>query len=246
MEVRGITLKACRCLDHNWPLTSTPVQSAGELENDEHTAGVIMQMVRTACRFRLPGSADPCFKRMSGNVQCTGNTQATYDSTGLTCVSPVFLSSVILEDFVYTVTVSGQKVFVVKRQNNQHEPVNVWQPEDSDESHFFFPDPFLLNLCVCIFNLVKDSRLQSVDNYWVQLNQSMLVPQRLNMLTPQSQTSHLTVFSNEQTKFKIHTETPQFSKAGIHLHQWSPTFFAQRTDLMSDNIFTDRILRCDW
>ncbi|KAK2859273.1 hypothetical protein Q5P01_003893 [Channa striata] len=71
--------------------------SAGELENDEHTAGVMMQMVRTACRFRLPGSADPCFKRMS----------------------------VILEDFVYTVTVSGQKVFVVKRQNNQHEPINV-------------------------------------------------------------------------------------------------------------------------
>uniref|UniRef100_A0A8C7WTP8 Ragulator complex protein LAMTOR4 n=1 Tax=Oryzias sinensis TaxID=183150 RepID=A0A8C7WTP8_9TELE len=32
--------------------------SAGELENDEHTASVIMQMVRTANRFRLSGSAD--------------------------------------------------------------------------------------------------------------------------------------------------------------------------------------------
>uniref|UniRef100_A0A8C6P8Q9 Ragulator complex protein LAMTOR4 n=1 Tax=Nothobranchius furzeri TaxID=105023 RepID=A0A8C6P8Q9_NOTFU len=41
--------------------------SAGELENDEHTAGVIMQMVRTACRFRLSGSSDAPFKRMSGN-----------------------------------------------------------------------------------------------------------------------------------------------------------------------------------
>jgi len=71
--------------------------SAGELENDEHAAGVIMQMVRTACRFRLHGSAEPPFKRMS----------------------------IILEDFVYTVTVSGQKVFVVKRQNNQREPVTV-------------------------------------------------------------------------------------------------------------------------
>uniref|UniRef100_A0A3P8U7X1 Ragulator complex protein LAMTOR4 n=1 Tax=Amphiprion percula TaxID=161767 RepID=A0A3P8U7X1_AMPPE len=71
--------------------------SAGELENDEHTAGVMMQMVRTASRFRLSGSTDPPFKRMS----------------------------VILEDFVYTVTVSGQKVFVVKRQNNQHEPISV-------------------------------------------------------------------------------------------------------------------------
>ncbi|XP_056878451.1 ragulator complex protein LAMTOR4 isoform X1 [Takifugu flavidus] len=72
-------------------------QSAGELENDENTAAVMMQMVRTASRFRLPGSADPSFKRMS----------------------------VVLEDFVYVVTVSAQKVFVVKRQNNQHEPIGV-------------------------------------------------------------------------------------------------------------------------
>uniref|UniRef100_A0A1A8KL76 Ragulator complex protein LAMTOR4 n=1 Tax=Nothobranchius kuhntae TaxID=321403 RepID=A0A1A8KL76_NOTKU len=71
--------------------------SAGELENDEHTASVIMQMVRTACRFRLSGSSDAPFKRMS----------------------------VILEDFVYAVTVSGHKVFVVKRQNNQHDPISV-------------------------------------------------------------------------------------------------------------------------
>uniref|UniRef100_A0A3Q0RA70 Ragulator complex protein LAMTOR4 n=1 Tax=Amphilophus citrinellus TaxID=61819 RepID=A0A3Q0RA70_AMPCI len=70
--------------------------SAGELENDEHTAGVIMQMVRTVSRFRLSGSAEPPFKRMS-----------------------------ILEDFVYTVTVSSQKVFVVKRQHNHQEPISV-------------------------------------------------------------------------------------------------------------------------
>ncbi|XP_061524493.1 ragulator complex protein LAMTOR4 [Phycodurus eques] len=71
--------------------------SSGELENDEHTAGVMMQMVRTAARLRLAGSADVPFKRMS----------------------------VILEDFVFTVTASGQKVFVVKRQNNQQEPISV-------------------------------------------------------------------------------------------------------------------------
>ncbi|KAK5877226.1 hypothetical protein CesoFtcFv8_026490 [Champsocephalus esox] len=71
--------------------------SAGELENDEVTAGVMMQMVRTASRFRLSGAVEPPFKRMS----------------------------VILEDFVYMVTVSGQKVFVVKRQNNQQEPISV-------------------------------------------------------------------------------------------------------------------------
>ncbi|XP_063761216.1 ragulator complex protein LAMTOR4 isoform X1 [Eleginops maclovinus] len=40
--------------------------SAGELENDEVTAGVMMQMVRTASRFRLSGVAEPPFKRMSG------------------------------------------------------------------------------------------------------------------------------------------------------------------------------------
>ncbi|XP_008313651.1 ragulator complex protein LAMTOR4 [Cynoglossus semilaevis] len=71
--------------------------SAGEMENDEHTAGIMMEMVRTASRFRLPGTADPAFKRMS----------------------------VILDDFVYVVTISGQKVFVVKRQHNQHEPISV-------------------------------------------------------------------------------------------------------------------------
>ncbi|XP_057709693.1 ragulator complex protein LAMTOR4 [Corythoichthys intestinalis] len=71
--------------------------SSGELENDERTAGAMMQMVRTASRFRLAGSADVPFKRLS----------------------------VILEDFVLTVTVSGQKVFVVKRQNDRHEPIGI-------------------------------------------------------------------------------------------------------------------------
>ncbi|KAJ8411196.1 hypothetical protein AAFF_G00172020 [Aldrovandia affinis] len=71
--------------------------SAGELENDERTAGVIMQMVQTACKFRLHGTAEPPFKRLS----------------------------VMFEDHAYLVTVSGQKVFVVKRQNNQREPINV-------------------------------------------------------------------------------------------------------------------------
>lgn len=45
-------------------------------------------------------------------------------SDGLTCVC-VCVSAVILDDFVYTVTVSGQKVFVVKRQHNQQEPISV-------------------------------------------------------------------------------------------------------------------------
>ncbi|XP_066579939.1 ragulator complex protein LAMTOR4 [Amia ocellicauda] len=71
--------------------------SAGDLENDEQAAGAIMQMVQTACKFKLHGSTEPPFKRMS----------------------------VVFEDHVFMVTVSGQKVFVVKRQNNQRQPINV-------------------------------------------------------------------------------------------------------------------------
>lgn len=84
-----------------------------------------MQMVRTASRFRLPGSAEPPFKRMSGNTHTYTQSEPLTHRSHLD--SPVLycLSSVILEDFVYTVTVSGQKVFVVKRQNNQQEPISV-------------------------------------------------------------------------------------------------------------------------
>lgn len=67
------------------PLTSVPHQSAGELENDEHTAAVIMQMVRTASRFRLSGSAEPPFKRMSGNKTHTHSSVQVGVSPGLTC-----------------------------------------------------------------------------------------------------------------------------------------------------------------
>lgn len=31
----------------------------------------------------------------------------------------------MFEDYAYAVTISGQKVFVVKRQNNQREPVTA-------------------------------------------------------------------------------------------------------------------------
>lgn len=100
------------------------VQSAGEMENDEHTAGIMMEMVRTASRFRLPGTADPAFKRMSGNkMHISGGFRSLPTTLPYTIHS--FLSSVILDDFVYVVTISGQKVFVVKRQHNQHEPISV-------------------------------------------------------------------------------------------------------------------------
>lgn len=118
-------------MSNNSFLTLDPVsrhQSAGELENDEQTAAVMMQMVRTASRFKLPGSAEPPFKRMSGN-QALALVEALSSVPGSGDPSPVLtrrlLSSVTLEDFVYMVTVSGQKVFVVKRQNNQQEPIST-------------------------------------------------------------------------------------------------------------------------
>lgn len=97
-------------------------QSSGELENDEHTAGVIMQMVRTACRFRLYEALEPSFKRMSGKINSNINSKnntVPYFNASLT------LFTVMFEDYVYVVTISGQKVVVVKRQNNQRDLVTV-------------------------------------------------------------------------------------------------------------------------
>lgn len=68
------------------PTVSPALQSAGELENDEHTAAVMMQMVRTASRFRLPGTADPPFKRMSGKTHAHAHASPTHR---LTCLSRV-------------------------------------------------------------------------------------------------------------------------------------------------------------
>ncbi|GCB83981.1 ragulator complex protein LAMTOR4-like [Scyliorhinus torazame] len=71
--------------------------SAGELENDEHAAGVIMRMVQTAVKLCMNGSAEPFLKRMS----------------------------VVFGEHTYMATISGQKVFVVKRHNNPQEAVEV-------------------------------------------------------------------------------------------------------------------------
>ncbi|XP_043933202.1 ragulator complex protein LAMTOR4 isoform X1 [Protopterus annectens] len=79
------------------PLLNKTNMSAGDLENDEQTAAVIMEMIQTACRFKVYENTDPAFKRMS----------------------------VVFGEHTYMVTVSGQKVFVVKRQNSSREPINV-------------------------------------------------------------------------------------------------------------------------
>uniref|UniRef100_A0A670JXN7 Ragulator complex protein LAMTOR4 n=1 Tax=Podarcis muralis TaxID=64176 RepID=A0A670JXN7_PODMU len=67
-----------------------PRDSSGDLENDERTAGVISELVNTACAFRLP--------------RCP---------------------RVVFGEHSFLVTISGQKLFVVKRQNSVREPVIV-------------------------------------------------------------------------------------------------------------------------
>ncbi|XP_025914761.1 ragulator complex protein LAMTOR4 [Apteryx rowi] len=67
------------------------------LANDEHTAAVLSELVATACGLRLQRGHDPPFKRLS----------------------------VVFGEHSLLVTVSGQKLFVVKRQNHVQEPVAV-------------------------------------------------------------------------------------------------------------------------
>uniref|UniRef100_A0A803YQM5 Ragulator complex protein LAMTOR4 n=2 Tax=Meleagris gallopavo TaxID=9103 RepID=A0A803YQM5_MELGA len=71
--------------------------SAGELENDERTAAVLSELVSTACGLRLPRGHEPPFKRLS----------------------------VVFGEHSLLVTVSGQKLFVVKRQNHVQEPITA-------------------------------------------------------------------------------------------------------------------------
>ncbi|XP_026981745.1 ragulator complex protein LAMTOR4 isoform X2 [Sagmatias obliquidens] len=71
--------------------------SSGDLENDEQAASAISELVSTACGFRLHHSMNVPFKRLS----------------------------VVFGEHTLLVTVSGQRVFVVKRQNRGREPLDV-------------------------------------------------------------------------------------------------------------------------
>ncbi|XP_017653444.1 ragulator complex protein LAMTOR4 isoform X7 [Nannospalax galili] len=72
-------------------------QSSGDLENDEQAASAISELVSTACGFRLHHGMNVPFKRLS----------------------------VVFGEHTLLVTVSGQRVFVVKRQNRGREPIDV-------------------------------------------------------------------------------------------------------------------------
>uniref|UniRef100_A0A8C0KCM9 Ragulator complex protein LAMTOR4 n=1 Tax=Canis lupus dingo TaxID=286419 RepID=A0A8C0KCM9_CANLU len=63
--------------------------SSGDLENEEQAASAISELVSTACGFRLHHSTNIPFKRLS----------------------------LVFGEHTLLVTVSGQRVFVVKRQN---------------------------------------------------------------------------------------------------------------------------------
>ncbi|KAM6155871.1 ragulator complex protein LAMTOR4 [Rhynchocyon petersi] len=71
--------------------------SSGDLENDEQAASAISELVSTACGFRLHHSSNIPFKRLS----------------------------VVFGEHTLLVTVSGQRVFVVKRQNRGREPIDI-------------------------------------------------------------------------------------------------------------------------
>uniref|UniRef100_A0A8C6RVG7 Ragulator complex protein LAMTOR4 n=1 Tax=Nannospalax galili TaxID=1026970 RepID=A0A8C6RVG7_NANGA len=71
--------------------------SSGDLENDEQAASAISELVSTACGFRLHHGMNVPFKRLS----------------------------VVFGEHTLLVTVSGQRVFVVKRQNRGREPIDV-------------------------------------------------------------------------------------------------------------------------
>lgn len=75
----------------------SPWQSSGDLENDEQAASAISELVSTACGFRLHHGMSIPFKRLS----------------------------VVFGEHTLLVTVSGQRVFVVKRQNRGREPIDV-------------------------------------------------------------------------------------------------------------------------
>ncbi|KAM5334608.1 ragulator complex protein LAMTOR4-like [Glossophaga mutica] len=71
--------------------------SSGDLENDQQAASAISELVSTACGFQLHHGINIPFK----------------------CLSVVFGEHTLLA------TMSGQTVFVVKRQNRGWEPIDV-------------------------------------------------------------------------------------------------------------------------
>ncbi|XP_071838269.1 ragulator complex protein LAMTOR4-like [Apostichopus japonicus] len=73
------------------------VSSAGDLENDERTAGILLNMVRLACKVQISEEKLDFFKRLS----------------------------VIFDNFLYVATISNQKIYISKRKLMPKEPVQA-------------------------------------------------------------------------------------------------------------------------
>ncbi|XP_002736166.1 ragulator complex protein LAMTOR4-like [Saccoglossus kowalevskii] len=73
------------------------IASSGELENDEKTAGIIMNMVHMASRVQLSPDRNDPFKRLS----------------------------VVFDTYMFVITISNHKVYVCKRKYLPSEPINA-------------------------------------------------------------------------------------------------------------------------
>lgn len=73
------------------------LSSAGDLENDERTARILLNMVRLACKVRISEDKLDFFKRLS----------------------------VIFDSFLYVATISNHKIYISKRKLMPKDPVQA-------------------------------------------------------------------------------------------------------------------------
>lgn len=71
------------------------ISSSGELQNDEVTANKIMSMIQVCNRSDLSTDSNQQFKRMT----------------------------VMFDGFMYVVTLSSRRVYIIKKAYNPHEPI---------------------------------------------------------------------------------------------------------------------------
>ncbi|KAM6106819.1 LOW QUALITY PROTEIN: ragulator complex protein LAMTOR4, partial [Pterocles gutturalis] len=99
-------------------LPTCPPQSSGDLENDERAA-TVLELVATASRLQVQCGHEPPFKHLSGEGGGTDPPKCLWGG------SVPSVPAVVLGEHLLLVTVSGQKLFVVKRQNHVQEPDTV-------------------------------------------------------------------------------------------------------------------------
>lgn len=86
------------------------------------------ELVSTACAFRLPRGPELPFRRVSGEHpgrEAAGRAGASWPSLTGAVLPPPPPPAVVFGEHSLLATVSGQKLFVVKRLNSVPEPVVV-------------------------------------------------------------------------------------------------------------------------